>query len=96
MKCVVTEPFRIKTSQGERVLPPGQTIILPHDKATLLLQQGKIALSPEIQEAADKYAWCREVCMLTPGQAEHCERATPCLRFPVNRIINQNGEVKNG
>jgi len=32
------------------------------------------------REQADKYAWCREVCILIPGQRELCERVKPCLK----------------
>lgn len=33
------------------------------------------------QEEAEKQAWCREVCMLTAGQAELCEKINPCPRY---------------
>jgi hypothetical protein len=33
---------------------------------------------------ADKYAWCREICMLTIGQSELCEQSKPCPRYTRN------------
>lgn len=33
------------------------------------------------RDQADKYTWCREVCMLTKGQAELCERVKPCPKY---------------
>jgi hypothetical protein len=108
MTYIVLASIAVRTRQGSLIVNTGQVISLPQDKAILLLHQGKIALPPELQEAleersaimehdgglsreeADKYAWCSQ------GQAEHCDRVTPCLRFPVNQIINLNAEVKNG
>ena len=42
MNYQIIEPFRVKTLKGEIELKAGQTIILPEDKATLLLEQGRI------------------------------------------------------
>ena len=42
MKCQVLEPFRVKTSQGEIELLPGQIIALDKDKAIKLLTEGKV------------------------------------------------------
>lgn len=30
---------------------------------------------------AEKQAWCREVCMLTKGQAVLCEKNQPCPKY---------------
>ncbi len=30
------------------------------------------------RDQADKYAWCREVCILTLEQSKLCERVSPC------------------
>lgn len=30
------------------------------------------------KDQADKFTWCREVCILTPSQRELCERVKPC------------------
>lgn len=42
MKYQVLELFKVKTSQGEMELQPGQIITLPKDKAIKLLNEGKI------------------------------------------------------
>lgn len=42
MRYQVIEAFKVKTSQGEMELQPGQVIILPKDKAIKLLNEGKI------------------------------------------------------
>ena len=42
MKCQVLEPFRVKTSQGEIELLPGQIVALDKDKAIKLLNDGKV------------------------------------------------------
>lgn len=33
------------------------------------------------RDQADRYAWCRVVCMLTRGQAENCNAVKPCPRY---------------
>jgi hypothetical protein len=42
MKCHVLEPFKVKTSQGEKELQTGQIITIPRDKAMKLIAEGKI------------------------------------------------------
>ncbi|MDA8163288.1 MAG: hypothetical protein M0022_10380 [Desulfobacteraceae bacterium] len=42
MKCQVLEPFKVRISQGEIELQPGQIITLDKDKAIKLLKEGKI------------------------------------------------------
>ncbi len=42
MKCQVLKPFRVKTSQGEMELQPGQIIMLEKGKAIKLLTEGKV------------------------------------------------------
>lgn len=73
----------------------GATFTLPDDKASQLIQAGYAVLSDAYeeraaimqydggmtQEEAEKQAWCREVCMLTAGQAELCEKINLCPRY---------------
>jgi len=42
MKYQVLDTFKVKTSQGEMELQPGQIITLAHDKAIRLLNEDKI------------------------------------------------------
>ncbi|MDA8086633.1 MAG: hypothetical protein M0Z75_08035 [Nitrospiraceae bacterium] len=42
MKCRVLKLFRVKTSQGEIELQPGQIIMLEKSKAIKLLTEGKV------------------------------------------------------
>lgn len=42
MRYQVLDPFKVKTSQGERELKAGQVISLSHDKAFRLLSEGKL------------------------------------------------------
>lgn len=42
MRYAILDPFKIKTTQGEMQLQPGQVITLPQDKALKLLNEGKI------------------------------------------------------
>ena len=42
MRYQVKKPFRVKTSQGEMELQPGQIITLSREKAIQLLNDGKI------------------------------------------------------
>lgn len=35
------------------------------------------------REEAERQAWCREICMLTPEQRLLCERVIPCPKIGV-------------
>lgn len=69
--------------QGHQIMLPILTIDLPEDvkeaykeRAAIMEHEGGLS-----RDQADKYAWCREVCMLTKGQAELCERVKPCPKY---------------
>jgi hypothetical protein len=51
MRYQVLQPFRVRTSEGERELLPGQIIFLDANKAFTLLSEGKIFL---VERAAVK------------------------------------------
>ena len=42
MKYLVQNSFKVKTSQGEKVIQSGQVINLPEQKAAVLIEAGKI------------------------------------------------------
>jgi hypothetical protein len=48
---------------------PGEETSDPYKERSAIMEH-KWSLS---MDQADKYAWCREVCTLTKGQAELCE-----------------------
>lgn len=98
MKYTVKEPFTVKTSQGEQVLQAEQVIILPHEAAIRLLNEGRITPESAYEERAgimqfdggldraeaERQAWCFSVCMLYAKQKELCERVKPCPKLTVN------------
>ena len=62
MKYQVLEPFKVRTSQGEIELKPGQVVTLPHDKAIKLLNEGKITSVEKVaykvySEILQGYLW---------------------------------------
>ncbi len=90
MKYHVLEPFKVKTSKGEIVLQAEQFISLPSDKALMLIAQGKISPTLEVNKAyeeAERQAWCRTACILSfPSQWRICERfkPKPCPKLQIN------------
>ncbi|MDP2754554.1 MAG: hypothetical protein Q8P40_09220 [Nitrospirota bacterium] len=65
MRYKVIEAFKVKTSQGEMELQPGQVIILPKDKAIKLLTEGKITPIEKVaykiySEILQAYLWVIE------------------------------------
>lgn len=62
MRYQVLRPFRVRTSQGERELLPGQIISLPHEKALKLLNEDKITPIEKVayklySEILQDYLW---------------------------------------
>lgn len=62
MRHHVVQPFKVKTSQGERELLPGQLINLPTDKALKLVNEGKITPAERVayhvySEILQTYLW---------------------------------------
>ena len=65
MRYQVLQPFRVKTSQGEREILPGQIITIPREKALKLLNEGKIIAIKKIayklySEILQAYLWVVE------------------------------------
>ena len=74
--------FESSIMQGEQIMTPVLTNELPedvkeaHEERTAVMQyDGGLN-----REEAERQAWCREVCMLTPEQGKLCERVKPCPR----------------
>ncbi len=90
MKYQVLEVFKVKTSQREMELQPGQVITLPQDKAIRLLNGGKIIPIPnELPEDVKKAYDERAAIMEYDGglDREEAERQAWCrtacmLSFP--------------
>lgn len=95
MKYQLIKDLTIKTGAGEMLLKEGQVISLSDDKASQLIQAGYAVLSDAYEERAaimefdggldraeaEKLSWCREICMLTKGQAVLCEKNQPCPKY---------------
>lgn len=62
MKYQVLDPFKVKTSQGEMELQPGQIITLQTEKAVKLLNEGRITPVQRVaykvySEVLQSYLW---------------------------------------
>jgi hypothetical protein len=76
MIYLVLAEFTVKTSDGPTVINAGSMIDLPENKATALIQLGKIQVhKPSWPE------WCADVCILSRGQAIHCRREPLCPKY---------------
>jgi undecaprenyl pyrophosphate synthase len=69
--------------QGDQVIAPTSINALSEEvkdaceeRAAIMEHNGELS-----KEQADKYDWCREICMLTKGQATLCERVKPCPKY---------------
>lgn len=70
MMYSVLEPIRIKKQGQEIELKAGQTIILPEDKATLLLKQGRIRPINEPTDCFDPDGLLNEVIGFWQGKQD--------------------------
>src|SRR4030067_1489110 len=75
MKYQVLAAFKVRTSQGEIELQPGQTITLPYDKAIRLLNENKITPIQKVaykvySEILEAYLW-----VVDTDQDMHCLRS---------------------
>jgi hypothetical protein len=77
MRYKVLEAFKVKTSQGEIQLQPGQVITLPHNKAVRLRDEGKIKpFCFWLRELVDT---CQEPC----SEAEGMKTTRECPHFTI-------------
>jgi hypothetical protein len=70
--------FASTVKQGNQIMTPinelPQEVEEAYEERAAIMEHGG-GLS---KDQADKYAWCRKVCILTPGQRKLCEVVIPC------------------
>ena len=75
VNCQKKVSFHVEKLEEEK-FPDEATRSRYKEYSTIMEHEGGLS-----RDQADKYAWCWEVCMLTKGQAELCERVKPCPKY---------------